>query len=181
MAQPATITGSIGVVSLHVNMKGLYEKIDVNRISLSRGQRATLYSEIRELSTEDHDILNQQLDNLYSNFKRIVANGRDIPYEDLDPICEGRVWTGGQAKERGLVDSFGDLVDAIKMAAEMADFPVDGTHRIPVANLNQPPSGYILPSAFELNKEIEQLFAVELLQNYTGRPQFIMPFRLWFR
>ena len=56
MAQPATITGSIGVVSLHVNMKGLYEKININRISLSRGQRATLYSEIRELSPEEHDI-----------------------------------------------------------------------------------------------------------------------------
>jgi len=181
MAQPATITGSIGVVSLHVNMKGLYEKINVNRISLSRGQRATLYSEIRELSPEDHDIINQQLDNLYSDFKRIVADGRDIPYEELDPLCEGRVWTGRQAKERGLVDSFGDLVDAIKLAAEMADFPVDGTHHIPVINLDQPSSGYILPNAFELNEEIEKLFAAELLQNYSGRPQFIMPFRLWFR
>ena len=181
MGQPATITGSIGVVSLHVNMKGLYEKINVNRISLSRGQRATLYSDIRELTPEDHDILNQQLNNLYSDFKRIVANGRNIPYEDLDPICEGRVWTGRQAKDRGLIDSFGDLVDAIKTAAEMADLPVDDKHFIPVANLNQPSSGYVLPKAFEANEEIEQLIAAEVLRNYAGHPQFIMPFRLWFR
>jgi len=181
MSQPATITGSIGVVSLRVNMKGLYEKINVNRISLSRGRRASLYNEIRDLSSEDHDVLNRQLHNLYKEFKRIVAAGRDIPYEDLDPLCEGRIWTGRQAKERGLVDSFGDLVDAIKKAAEMAGLPVNGTHQIPVVNINQTSSGYVLPEAFEPSEEIEQLFAAELLRNYAGRPQFIMPFRLWFR
>ncbi len=181
MSQPATITGSIGVVSLRVNMKGLYEKINVNRISLSRGRRASLYNEIRDLSPEDHEVLNGQLHNLYQQFKHIVAAGRDIPYEDLDPVCEGRIWTGRQAKERGLVDSFGDLVDAIKTAAEMAGLPVNGTYQIPVVNINQTSSGYALPEPIEPSEEIEQFFAAELLRNYAGRPQFIMPFRLWFR
>ena len=153
MSQPATITGSIGVVSLHVNMKGLYDKIDVNRISLSRGQQATLYSEIRELSPEDHEILHQQLDYIYSNFKQVVANARDIPYEDLDPICEGRSLDWKSAIDRGLIDSFGDLNDAIRTAAGMADLPVDDKHRIPrkPTSISRHPNTYY-PECLNLSK-----------------------------
>jgi protease-4 len=101
--------------------------------------------------------------------------------DDLDPICEGRVWTGGQAKDLHLVDSHGDFVDAIKKAAELGGLPVDDNYLIPVVNLSAKRNGYILPQPFEEVQEIGRLLSKERFQEMFGRPLWFLPyqFKIW--
>ncbi|MFQ5436507.1 MAG: signal peptide peptidase SppA, partial [Anaerolineae bacterium] len=118
MSQTATVTGSIGVWSLHVATDGLYQLLSVNRASLQRGDRAGLYSDDAPLTPENREVLWQSIVDHYQKFKQVVADGRHLPFDELDPICEGRVWNGRQALERQLVDSHGDFMDAVKKAAD---------------------------------------------------------------
>ncbi len=135
MCQPVTITGSIGVIMMRLSTQGLYQKLRINQASVQRGEHAGLYSDPAPMSDEEREIFRKGIDDVYGKFKQVVADGRDLPYDKLDPICEGRVWTGRQALERQLVDGYGDFVDAIRKAAELAELPADDAHEISVVNL----------------------------------------------
>jgi protease-4 len=180
MAQSATITGSIGVISAHISTGGFYEKIDVNRVGISRGARAAMHSDLRPLNQDQRQVLWDLIVDTYKRFKRAVADGRELDYSELDPICEGRVWTGKQAVEHRLVDSNGDFVDAINLAAEMAELPIDDEHEIPVVDIYPGGRGYIIPSPFTAADELARLFSTEQYRQYFGRPMVLMPYNLKF-
>jgi protease-4 len=181
MAQSGTITGSIGVLSGRISTAGLYEKISVNRVSIQRGRRAGLYSEDSPLTEEERQLFWQGIIDTYQQFKQVVATGRNLVYEELDPICEGRVWTGRQALEHKLVDSHGDFIDAVQRAAELAGLPTDDDHEITVSNLYPKERGYLLPKPFEAGEEIGRLLSGDWLQGMFERPMLLMPFtiKLW--
>lgn len=175
MSQPPTITGSIGVIRLHFSTGGLYSKLGVNRVSVQRGERAALYSDANRFTVDERQLIWEGMVDTYGQFKQIVSDGRDIPAEDLDEICQGRVWTGRQALVRDLVDSQGDFVDAIRKAAELAKFPA-GEDILPrVVNLYPDGRGYQLPKPFEPAEEIVRLISLEQLRQYTNRPLLLMP------
>ncbi len=178
MCQTGTTTGSIGVITMRPSTRDLYQKLLVNRVSLQRGEHANLYSDAAPMSAEERQIFTDGVVHSYEQFKRIVADGRSLPYEALDPICEGRVWTGNQAKDHDLVDSHGDFVDAIKKAAELGGLVVDDDHAIPVANLTGKRDGYILPRPFEETQEIARFLSKDWLQGISGRPLLILPFQI---
>jgi protease-4 len=136
MSQPTTITGSIGVIMGRISSGGLYEKAHVNRVSLKRGERADLFSDLAPLTEDERTILFEQIQTTYGRFKEVVANGRDLPQDELDPICEGRVWSGRQALERSLVDSHGDFEDALKKAAELAEISLKADERVGTINFH---------------------------------------------
>lgn len=190
MCQPATITGSIGVIMMRPNTQGLYEKLSVKRVSIKRGERAGLYSDDGPLSDDDRETLWRGVVETYETFKQLVANGRSLPYEDLDPICEGRVWTGRQAREHKLVDSHGDFEDAIRQAAEMAGLPTGPDDGLPVVNLYPKGDGYRLPQPFEYEDEAAPVEAItelgrwlsgERLRELSGRPLLLLPYEVKFR
>jgi len=119
VADPGTITGSIGVVSGKFNLSGFYEKIGFTKEILKRGERADYLSSSRGWSEEERELTRQMVEEFYRQFVERVAEGRDMKYDEVDEIAKGRVWTGEQAWEIGLVDEIGTLNDALQIAMQM--------------------------------------------------------------
>ena len=109
VAEPGTITGSIGVVSGKYSLKGLYDKIGLHKEVLKRGKHADFYSDYGDYPAEEREIIQTQMKEIYEDFIRKVAEGRGMTKEAVDEIGRGRIWTGKQAKEIGLVDELGGL------------------------------------------------------------------------
>jgi protease-4 len=125
IAQPLTITGSIGVIALRPYTREAFERIGVHRVPLWRGQRAGLFSDVEPVDDEKRQVLADLVARAYQAFKQLVAEGRSIPVEALEPICGGRVWTGAQAQARGLVDVLGSFEAAVAKACALAGLPAD--------------------------------------------------------
>ncbi len=118
IAQPATLTGSIGVVGGKVSARRLLERLGLHRQSRRRGAHATFESPTDGWTGTEKDAMTKLLDDHYCHFIDVVARGRRISKEQVEASAQGRVWTGREAKERGLVDTLGDLSDAIAAARE---------------------------------------------------------------
>jgi protease IV len=176
MTQPMTTTGSIGVIMGRINTQGLLQKVGINQEGVQRGARADLYSANRPMTDEEREIFWQSLLEIYRQFKAVVAEGRDLPFDELDPICEGRVWTGRQALGHGLVDSQGDFETAVYRAAAMAEMDLRNG-RIPrVVNIHPDREGYRVPQPFTEAAEIGRWLWGEEMQQFSGRPLLLMPF-----
>lgn len=145
VAQPLTITGSIGVIALKPNTREAFEKLGVHRVTLQRGKRAGLFSDAEPMNDESRAVFAELIARAYDDFKRLVAEGRTIAPETLEPICGGRVWTGAQAKDHRLVDALGDFTVAVEKARELGGLPSD---RRTAAIIITPPRKPALPPAF---------------------------------
>ena len=140
-----------------------------------------MYSDQSPMSAEERQIFWDSILHTYGDFKRVVATGRDLPYEELDSICEGRVWTGRQAQEHHLVDGHGDFIDAIEKAATLADLEFDDVNQINVVNLLQKKDGYVLPKPFEAVNEFSRLLSHDWIKEFNGRPLMLMPVSVNFQ
>ncbi|MBI5038310.1 MAG: signal peptide peptidase SppA [Nitrospirae bacterium] len=119
VANPGSITGSIGVIMELANVSGLMKKVGVESVVIKSGKYKDMGSIFRTMTKEERDLLQGLMDDVHDQFIEAVAVGRDIEKERLIPIADGRVFTGRQAKELGLVDEIGNMQDAIKIAADM--------------------------------------------------------------
>ncbi len=176
MSQSLTITGSIGVVGFRLHTKGLYDKIGINRISLDRGHGATFYNDTRPLTPEERETWQDLIVHSYNQFKGVVAEGRDLPFDELDEICLGRVWTGRQALQHRLVDSHGDFTDAVHKMAELANLPDPATHDIPVVNLFAKSTRHLTPQPFEIAESVAKFLSPERLQALNNKPLYLSPY-----
>ncbi|MEI6461536.1 MAG: signal peptide peptidase SppA [Verrucomicrobiota bacterium] len=120
MADPSTITGSIGVFGLHFNYEELAKKISLGTDGVKTARYADLLEMHRAASPEELAVIQIMVDGVYEDFLKIVAEGRKMNRDDVHEIAQGRVWIGSMAKDIKLVDRFGGLRDAIKLAAQMA-------------------------------------------------------------
>jgi len=120
VAEPGTITGSIGVISGKYSFKGLYDKIGLHKEILKRGKHADFYSDYGDYPAEEREIIQAQIKEIYEDFIGKVADGRGMTKEAVDEIGKGRIWTGKQAKEIGLVDELGGLSLALSIARKRA-------------------------------------------------------------
>lgn len=125
VADPATVTGSIGVIAGKFNLRGIYDKLGIKKEIFKRGDNADFYTTYSGFSDEQREILTRQIQEMYDDFVSKVANGRGMKEEAVEEIAQGRVWTGRQAKENGLVDELGDLHLAISIAKEKAGLEPD--------------------------------------------------------
>jgi protease-4 len=125
IAQPQTLTGSIGVISGKFNMSELYKKLGITNERLTYGKRADIFSTFRTFTPEERKELKREILWIYDQFLAKAAEGRNLSKEEVDKIGKGRVWTGIQAKERGLVDEIGGLSRALELAKELAGIPAD--------------------------------------------------------
>jgi len=129
VAEPNTITGSIGVFGLLPNMKDFYNnKLGITFDEVTTGKFSNFGSVTRPLTPAESLIIQNGIDSIYLNFKSRVASGRGMTIKEVDIVAQGRIWTGEQAKERGLVDVIGGLDDAIEIAANLAE--VDSSYRL---------------------------------------------------
>lgn len=123
VAEPATLTGSIGVVMLKFVIDGTLKKLGVNMERVTSGKYADLYSPVRAFTPEERAKVKEQMQATYDTFVEKAADGRHTTPERIDAVGQGRVWTGRQAKEIGLVDELGGLDRALEVAKQRAKIP----------------------------------------------------------
>lgn len=129
VAEPSTLTGSVGVFALKPDLSGLLTKLSVGREAYPRGENAELASITKPWSASERRAVERQIEAFYRLFVDRVAEGRKLPRAEVEPLAGGRVWTGRQAFDRRLVDRLGSLEDALAVAKERArlgpDVPVE--------------------------------------------------------
>ena len=126
VAEPTTITGSIGVFSGKPVVKGLYDWLGITNEYTLRGKNAGIFRETEKWTPEERAKMEAQTNNIYfNNFLPKVAQGRKMDQEKANSLGQGRVWTGTQAKENGLIDEFGGIEKAIDIAKQLASLPAD--------------------------------------------------------
>jgi len=125
VAQPSTLTGSIGIFGGKIVTGGTYEKLGAHIDSTSIGKNAEMDSPVRPFNADETKKLQEQLQAFYDSFVEKVAQSRHTTPEKIDAIAQGRVWTGHQAKENGLVDSLGGLDAAVAIAKQKAKLAAD--------------------------------------------------------
>jgi len=128
IANPGTLTGSIGVIMELANVEGLMKKIGVESIVVKSGARKDIGSPFRAMSPDDRRILQTVMDDVHSQFIEAVAEGRALDITAVKALADGRIFTGRQAKDAKLIDDLGDLNEAIRLAADMAG--IEGEPRV---------------------------------------------------
>jgi len=130
VAEPAAITGSIGVVFAKFDLSAMLARLGVRFDYAKSGARSDAMSFARPMSDDELGQINSAIGEVYGNFTGKVAEGRRLDPEQAEALAKGRVWSGVAAKERGLVDELGGLARAIEIARERAHIPADEAHQI---------------------------------------------------
>ncbi|MBI4685980.1 MAG: signal peptide peptidase SppA [Nitrospirae bacterium] len=120
IANPGTLTGSIGVIMEIPNIEGLMNKIGVKTEVIKSGKHKDIASVFRKMEKEEKEILQGVLDDVHTQFIKAVSEGRNMPFDKVKEIADGRVFTGKQALDAGLIDELGNLEDAIAIASKLA-------------------------------------------------------------
>ena len=123
VAYAGTLTGSIGVVFGKPNLHGLYDKLGITKDMLARGRFAAIDSDYAPLTAAERDKLREGIDDNYRTFVQKVAASRKRTVDQIEPVAQGRVWLGDQAKDAGLVDELGGIDRAIDMIKQKASIP----------------------------------------------------------
>ncbi|MCW5979494.1 MAG: signal peptide peptidase SppA [Bryobacteraceae bacterium] len=153
LAYPDTFTGSIGVIYGKANLRGLYDKLGVQKEYLTRGRFADIDSDYKPLSEAGRAKLREGVDEVYRGFLRVVAEGRRRQVEEVRPLAEGRVWTGEQARANGLIDELGGLDRAVELVKEKAGIAPD----VQVRLVTYPPKRSLLSYFMEQRPEVSAL------------------------
>ena len=120
LAMPGTLTGSIGVIVKFPNLQGLYEKIGYHSEVIKSGIHKDLGSTDRSPTEEEKELMQSVINNVHDQFVQAVVERRGLPEEKVRNLADGRIFTGQQAKELGLIDQLGNFQDAVDLAAELA-------------------------------------------------------------
>lgn len=178
VARRNTITGSIGVITIRPVATDLYGKLGVNPVAVQQGARAGILDPTRHPSEDEIEVLRHQISSIYDEFKDRVSRGRKLPPEEIEPLAGGRVWTGREAEERGLVDAIGGYHDALQEARRLAEARGGASvAREPV--MVPPPATHPMPG--EPTGEVAGLFAVAretLSMLRAGRAWAVSPFEV---
>jgi protease-4 len=195
VAAPGTITGSIGVVGGKLAIRGLYDKIGITTETIERGRNSGLFSSSGPFTDSQRAVVTELMEDIYRQFTTKAAQGRKMPVDKLRELAGGRIYTGQQAKDNGLVDELGTLHDAIAQAKQLAGLEKDAEVRIEVM---PEPTNFFETLFGDLSKEEEvrigerfESLAPELVeiarQAYRLRAVFdhpaalVMPFELEIR
>lgn len=152
LALPTTLTGSIGVFGGKVVLGAALRKQGIQRELVQTGAQASMWSPARPFTDDELVRLDRWLDDVYADFTAKAAAGREMPLDELEPLARGRVWTGADAKARGLVDEFGGLDRAVDVAAELigrrrADLTVKRYPEVPALARLKPANNSESPNA----------------------------------
>jgi protease-4 len=144
LAQPGTITGSIGVLLIRPVIDGLMKRAGVNTVAIGRGANSAFFSS--DAPTEQERLATRTLlDESYAAFKQRVIEGRSTTEEALEPVAGGRVWTGSEARERRLIDDVGGMPEALLKTQELAGLPRDRTAPLILIGVER---GRLAPQSF---------------------------------
>lgn len=167
-ANPGTITGSIGVIMEFTNVQELFGKIGLKNQVIKSGEHKDIGSPVRPMTDSDRQILQSLIDDTQEQFVAAVAEGRKMSVADVEPLADGRVFTGRQALAVGLVDELGNLQDAISAAGRMAG--IDGEPRVVYPPQEKPGvfQYLIQESATQLRRGLQEQSATGLQFIWSG-------------
>lgn len=151
LSTPFTIVGSIGVFGGKFNLRGFYNMIGIHKEVFTRGRNAGIFSDYRDFTSSEQEVLNDSMQRTYNQFLNVVSQGREIPLEETENLAHGRIYSGVRAKQLDLVDNLGTLSDAISLAMEQANLTRDTADLL------------ILPPAKSLFEMIGEMFGVQQL------------------
>lgn len=185
IAEPSTITGSIGVFGMLPNMTELTQKIGINTVQVKTHTNSADYSPFQPIDAKFKEVTTESVEKIYSTFVNRVAAGRKMTYEQVDAIAQGRVWTGTEALKIGLVDQLGGLDVALKEASILAKIKTFKTQNYPVFD-TEFAEFLNLPFAQSKESMIKEEIGVEAYQtlqhikrvNARSGMQMVMPFEL---
>ena len=193
MALPNTITGSIGVIGGWLYDDGFSDNLNLHTDHVKRGESADLMFgptlplvglslPNRSLTDEERAQFVDRLNTLYDRFIEKVAEGRNMEFDDVKDVAAGRVWTGTDAQERGLVDEIGTMYAAIHMAREQAG--IDEDERFEIVEGPEPPMfafpGLLSLAGIEEQQESDPMMEyLELILDRSGDPMVMMPFEYY--
>lgn len=189
VASPLTITGSIGVIGSYFYDNGIQEDLGINTEVVSAGKFADLGYPFmlpiipigipdKKLNEEELGIIEKSIRGMYKDFVQSVADGRNMDYDEVHEIAQGRVWLGSAGIKNGLIDELGGLDDAIKIAAKEADLEIDKVELIEYPEPQLFDFSSILPSllGFNINtNENKQFNDLKFRFEHNGRPMPILP------
>jgi protease-4 len=175
VALPTTMTGSIGVISAVPNIEGFLEKLGIQIEIFKGGKYKDMYQGLRELTSEEEEIMQQMIDEYYEQFIDVVAEGRELSREEVRDLATGQIYTGTEAKELGLVDELGDMDTAIDWALELAGIETA------IVEYYQPPKltlwsllGFVNAIQMRLSGlSAQDIILLEILNHSYPQPQFL--------
>ena len=187
VAEPGTLTGSIGIVYGKVNLKGLYDKLGINKEIISRGKFSGMDSDYAPYTPEERGRVRELMNDFYAKFLARVATARKMTPEAVDKLAQGRVWTGEQAKNNGLIDDLGGFSRAMELMKQKAGLRPDA--RVELVeypqrkNLVELLLGRAQKTEGTLPSEISQwLSQWKLVERVSQRPLWArMPYAFHFR
>ncbi len=194
-AEPGTITGSIGVFGGKINMGGTYAKLGIHSEVITRGANANLFSTTNSFSKSERDAMTKLIEDCYDQFISKALLGRQnagskLDRKTLEGLAGGRIWTGRQAKENGLIDELGTMQDAVKVAAKLGGLAADADPELLLLpksksfldSFLEPKSQLSLKSAFDalgISSIAPELKGLNSLLRMQNEPLWLMlPFRL---
>src|ERR1700732_2909489 len=155
VAEPATLTGSIGVLAGKIVVADLFQKLGMSTDSAQIGANAAMFSSTSEFSARAHSRLEAFLDETYKGFKDHVATGRHMTQEEVEAVAKGRVWSGEDAKAHGLVDELGGYSVALRLAKEAANLPPDAPFTLTVFPREEGPAELLYNRLFGKDRDGE--------------------------
>ena len=120
VANPGTLTGSIGVIIKFANLSEIFKKIGYSSEVVKSGEMKDVGSSARQMTGKEKELIQGIIDNVHNQFIRAISESRDIPVEKVQTLADGRIYSGEQALEAGLIDQFGNLNDAVMLASKTA-------------------------------------------------------------
>ena len=184
VAQPQTLTGSIGVLAGKFSVAGLLDKLGISAEKLAFGEKADIFSPFRPFTPDEKKTLKDQILWTYDQFLSKAAGGRNMTKDDVNRVGRGRVWTGRQAKERKLVDELGGLSTAVGLAKRLAGIPAEEEVRLVVwpkrrtfwqALFSSPDIGLNLKSAAGLEKVLQAIRLMQQTRIWAVMPIWSQP------
>lgn len=169
MANPATFTGSIGVILTATHVEDLLDTVGIDVTVIKRGELKDELSPFREVTEEELALWQEIVDEAYEQFIGVIAEGRDMPRAEVRELADGRVYTGRQALELGLIDELGNTPDAIELAADLGG--IEGEPRI--IEYGRPPSFWDV-FMFQFTRPVQPFTLKEFLGVDDG--QFVVQY-----
>jgi protease-4 len=168
VAEPATLTGSIGILAGKVVIGELLHKLGITDDSAQRGANAGMFSAFADFSPAGRQRLDAFLDAVYGGFKQHVADGRHLSAEQVEAAAKGRVWSGEEAKEKGLVDELGGYDVALRLAKEAANIQPDQPVKITVFPREKGTIAQLYDRAFKSGRDRDAASPMAALSMMAG-------------
>jgi len=173
VAQPGTLTGSIGVVSGKFSLNELWANLGIRWDGVEAGRRADMWSPNAPFSRDEWEWLQQTLDTTYADFTGKVASGRGLSQEEVLAVAKGQIWSGADAKEGGLVDALGGYRKAISLAKAAAGIPEDTEVQLVVFPEQRDPFAALLEDA--MGGKVESPAALSMIRSLARLAQVLAP------